>query len=269
VSLADECSAAAGPGELSSHSLKELTMFLPWLDLGRRERRPRNATPRLRVEALECREVMSANAVLGAGMPLLRADPFVGQVQVALPQQAAPVVSKFRLVVPPPPVAISPIERACRQAFIELRESSSVSVNGHGFRIKPAEVTRTADSITVRGFIFHSIVGRDDRVYYTIEVRRGQPYVATIERIELGGLFGTSGTIGVGVTWAARAGGGLVGARLGGSTGTVVGPKVGEFVADKALKVANWIQRKLIGNWTPSAPRILDGIASYFAKQLQ
>ena len=43
--------------------------------------------------------------------------------------------------------------------------------------------------ITVTGYFWHVIAGENDRIYYTIVVQKGRPYEATVDRIDLGGLF--------------------------------------------------------------------------------
>ena len=164
------------------------------------------------------------------------------------------------------------VDQACKQVFQDGKvESGMVNVGKHGFVIKKrkATVERTGDTITVTGYFWHVIAGRNDRVYYTIVVRKGQPYQATVDRIEFGGLFGDGGKLNVGLRWTAKVGGGLAGAIIAENPeGAAPGSAVSEVVENLVLKLANKLQRKLIGNWTPCIPEILDGMAKYFDSQL-
>jgi hypothetical protein len=186
----------------------------------------------------------------------------------------------------PPANAGVSIEKACAQVFEDGREKSEVvDIDGHGFVVKKRKSTveRDGNTITVSGYIWHDIAGENDRIYYTIVVRKGQPYEATIEEIDLGGLFKNkkSRVVDVGLSWSAQAGGGLAGAILtkhpvgaeigrevGEEVGKVVGKTVGKYLEKAVLKVANKVQRKLIGNWTPAMGVMLDGMASYFDNQI-
>jgi hypothetical protein len=148
-----------------------------------------------------------------------------------------------------------PIDKACAQVFEEGREESEmVNVGKHGFKIKKykSSVERAEGKITVKGYFWHDIDGENDRIYYTIVAEKGQAPQITVERIDINGLVGSDSKLTVGVTWAAGAAGG----------------KVAETVSKGILKLANAVQRKLIGNWTPGIPVILEGMANYFAKQL-
>ncbi len=167
-----------------------------------------------------------------------------------------------------------PTAKACAQVFEEGKEESDVvNVGKHGFVIKKRKSTveRAEGKITVTGYFWHVIAGENDRIYYTIVVQKGQPYKATIERIDLGGLFEDkkNSVVNVGATMIAEIGGGLAGAIITeGLGGNAIGGEVGKALEKLALKLANAVQRKLIGNWTPGIPVILDGMANYFANQL-
>jgi hypothetical protein len=92
-------------------------------------------------------------------------------------------------------------------------------------------------------------------VFYVIEVKKGQRPQVTIDRIEYGGLFGSSGKVSLGVKWVGRRAGDV--------------PAVGDAVnaLNIALKGLNAVQRKLISNREPAAVQALDVLSARVAQE--
>ena len=133
--------------------------------------------------------------------------------------------------------------------------SKTVNVGKHGFQIDAVKVQRTADGVRAEGFFRHVIKGKDDKVFYVIEVKKGEAPQVTMDRVEYNGLFGAGGKVKLGVNWVGKKAGGV--------------PGVDEAVKalNVVLKGLNAIQRKLIGKWEPSAVKVLDAIAARLAQE--
>lgn len=161
------------------------------------------------------------------------------------------------------------LAEACRQAIDEQKYSDTVSISGHGFRIKPVTIEKKGDTLIASGYLVHKIAGTDDRVYYTIEMKKGKPYSAKITKIYVGGILGKGGKADIGLKWTSRIGGGLVGAFVTESpAGAVKGGKIADQIGNAIRSVLSAIQRPLIGNWTAPIPQILDGLATHLASKL-
>lgn len=131
--------------------------------------------------------------------------------------------------------------------------TQSITLNGHGFYLRPVAVSRTADGATAEGFFRHRHRGMDDRVYYVIIARKGQPYKAVITKIEYRGVLGNS-VVGLGVE--------ATGAASNGATGAAVAAAILEAL--KKLK----IQTIFDGKWEPQAAKVVDALGARLARDL-
>jgi hypothetical protein len=136
--------------------------------------------------------------------------------------------------------------------------TESVTMTGgkgrHGFYIRPIKVTPTADGVTAEGFFRHRHRGKDDRVYYSIVVQKGQPYKAVLTKIEYRGILDNEVV--------------EVALEAGGATSN---PGVKTAIAKafvELLRKAN-IQRRLDGDWESQAVLIVDAIGARVAKELK
>ncbi len=135
-------------------------------------------------------------------------------------------------------------------------DTQSVTLNGHGFYIRPVgaktDLTRAGET----GYFRHRHRGKDDRVFYKIKVSNGRVEVAEITRIEYRGPFNQGGMIELGV--------GVVGVSEGGADGALVAQKLWERIKG-AFKDGNFA-RITDGDWEKEAAKIVDAIATRMAK---
>lgn len=155
------------------------------------------------------------------------------------------------------------LETAVNRAFAGVGGSTTVA--GHGFYLHPITVQRTADGQKIEGYFRHEIVGPDDKVFFSITMKTGEPPVATITSIELGGL--TTGKFPIALKWVVRVGGYAGSVGLGGVGGLIAaGATHAASELPAILDGIGWVQRKLIVNWGPSAVAVVDAIAARLAR---
>jgi hypothetical protein len=159
----------------------------------------------------------------------------------------SPVVSAFA------DVTLSEAVEIAVQGRWADEKTQSITLNGHGFYIRPVAVTRTSDGVTAEGFFRHRHRGKDDRVYYSIVAKKGQPYKAVLTRIHYRGLLDNS-VVELGVEAA--------GATANETTGAGVAKAILEIL--KKLK----LQRLFDGSWEPQAAKIVDAIGARLVKDV-
>jgi hypothetical protein len=125
-----------------------------------------------------------------------------------------------------------------------------ITVDGHGFYVRPFTWTRAADSVTAKGYLRHCHRGKDDQFHYTI-VATKESYEVTVTQIVYRGPLNSL------VKLAVK----LVGKA---------GPKgaVAAAVLDKALKGKRPPQAVIDGHWERAALKILDALGVRLQQEL-
>src|SRR5262245_56560188 len=129
--------------------------------------------------------------------------------------------------------------------------ANGITIDGHGFEVKPLVIQSIENGLKVDSSFRHLVKGKDDRIHYVLESVTGQPVRATLSKIDYNGLFGRD-TVNVGATFLAAVSGG----------GAVVGIEILKGI----LKGLSVIQRKLVGNWEPSAVKLIDALGARLAR---
>jgi hypothetical protein len=128
----------------------------------------------------------------------------------------------------------------------------------HGFEVKPLQIEVLENGLRVQSSFRHLVLGKDDRVHYILEAVKGQPYKATLVKIDYNGLFGGK-TVKVGV-------------ELAGAAVAAVASPAALVAAVAALKnilnALSALQKKLVGKWEPSAVQVIDALGARLSKEV-
>lgn len=158
------------------------------------------------------------------------------------------------------------LEQGVDKAFAGAR--NRVSVGGHSYFLNPVKVQRTATGVKAEGYFSHDIFGRNDDVHYSIECNKGESYRATLVKIRYGGVLGRTNTLPVGAKWVLRGARELTGEIpvVGQITGLL--DEFGEKLFKGLVKGVNAVQRRLIGNWEPTAVQVMDAMGKRLQREL-
>jgi hypothetical protein len=132
--------------------------------------------------------------------------------------------------------------------------TQGITLGGHGFYIRAVPVTRTGDGVTAQGYFLHQHLGKDDRIYYSIIARKGQPYKAVVTRIHYRGILDNL---------VVEPGAEAAGAATDESRGASVARAILGIL--KKLK----LQRLFDGKWEPQAAKIVDAIGARLAHEVK
>jgi hypothetical protein len=113
-------------------------------------------------------------------------------------------------------------------------KTQSITVNGHGFYLRPDTITRTAAGVQAEDYLRHRIVGKGDRVHIKLLAEEGKPPYGIITKIEYRGVR---------QNWLVK-----------------IFPKVPGAVGE--------FQRWRVGSWEASAQQVVDEMANRLAREL-
>lgn len=150
------------------------------------------------------------------------------------------------------------LEDSIEPAFKGLM-AKGISIDGHSFEVKPLEMEFIENGLKVESSFRHVIVGKDDRVHYILEAVTGQPYKATLVKIDFNGIAGFK-VLKVGATF--------VGAGVGNLVGGGGGAAEGIAIVNGILNGLSKFQKLLIGKWEPSAVKLIDALGARLSKDV-
>jgi hypothetical protein len=139
-----------------------------------------------------------------------------------------------------PPVAQAGAFQDAMDAALKGPEKKKIEIFDHGFNVKPVEILREGDRITVIGHISHRLTARpDDQIYYRI-VKKGDAVLEIHRKINRGGYAGIVAPI------VAAAGSYLTGAPI---------------PPDKVEDVGRAMGRAVDGSWEAACDFLIGNIA--------